>query len=109
MVLPRLDVPRVTLDDCPPAYATEPVPGARNSLAEYRVLADTLGYELMPWQELVLRVVSEIDSDTDLPRYQTLVVTVPRQSGKSTLAVLLVMHRLLMHPRTPQQLSLIHI
>lgn len=103
MGLPALDVPRATLESCPPAYATLPTEGAKHRLEEYRRLAVLLGYSLMPWQELVLRVASEIDEDLNMPRYQSLVVTVPRQAGKSTLAVLLVLHRLLMHPNTPQR------
>ncbi len=39
----------------------------------------------MPWQQLVADVGGELDPKTGLPAYRTVVVTVPRQSGKTTL------------------------
>lgn len=39
----------------------------------------------MPWQELVADVGGELDPDTGLPAYRDVIVTVPRQSGKTTL------------------------
>ena len=39
----------------------------------------------MPWQEQVALVGGELDPDTGLPAYREVVVTVPRQSGKTTL------------------------
>lgn len=39
----------------------------------------------MPWQRQVADVGGEIDPDTGLPAYREIVVTVPRQSGKTTL------------------------
>lgn len=44
-----------------------------------------LGRTLMPWQRQVVDVALEIDPETKLPAYRTVVLTVPRQSGKSTL------------------------
>jgi phage terminase large subunit-like protein len=44
-----------------------------------------LGRDLMPWQRQVVDVAFEIDPATNLPAYRTIVLTVPRQSGKSTL------------------------
>ena len=41
----------------------------------------------MPWQEQVALVGGEIDPDTGLPAYREVVVTVPRQSGKTTLTL----------------------
>lgn len=38
----------------------------------------------MPWQQLVLDVALEIDPATGLLAYSTIIVTVPRQSGKTT-------------------------
>jgi len=40
---------------------------------------------LMPWQEQVALVGGELDPDTGLPAYREVVVTVPRQSGKTSL------------------------
>jgi phage terminase large subunit-like protein len=39
----------------------------------------------MPWQREVALVGCEIDPDSGLPAYREVVVTVPRQSGKTTL------------------------
>lgn len=39
----------------------------------------------MPWQRLVADVGSEIDLETNLPAYREVIVTVPRQNGKTTL------------------------
>lgn len=47
----------------------------------------------MPWQQHVLDVALEIDPDTGLPAYREVVLTVPRQSGKTTLLLALMVHR----------------
>lgn len=47
--------------------------------------ADRLGFQLMPWQRQVAMVGGEIDPDTGRPAYRDVVVTVPRQSGKTSL------------------------
>lgn len=41
----------------------------------------------MPWQRLVADVGLELDADTGLPAFREIVVTVPRQSGKTTLVL----------------------
>lgn len=41
----------------------------------------------MPWQRLVADVGGEIDPDTGLPAYREVILTVPRQSGKTTLVL----------------------
>ena len=48
-------------------------------------MADKLGQPFMPWQRLVADVGCEIDPVTGLPAYREVRVTVPRQSGKTTL------------------------
>jgi hypothetical protein len=40
---------------------------------------------LMPWQQLVADVAGEIDPGTGLPSYREVRITVPRQSGKTSL------------------------
>jgi hypothetical protein len=47
-------------------------------------IAELLGQPLMPWQHLVADVGCELKSD-GCPAYREIVVTVPRQSGKTTL------------------------
>jgi hypothetical protein len=41
----------------------------------------------MPWQRLVADVGGEIDPATGLPAYREVILTVPRQSGKTTLVL----------------------
>lgn len=48
-------------------------------------MAAKLGQPLMPWQQLVADVGGEIDPVTGAPAYREVVITVPRQSGKTTL------------------------
>lgn len=49
----------------------------------------------MPWQQLVADIATEIDTTTGKPAYREIVVTVPRQSGKTTLVLALELHRAL--------------
>lgn len=44
-----------------------------------------LGQPFMPWQRMVADVGCEVDPETGLPAYSEIFVTVPRQSGKTTL------------------------
>lgn len=48
-------------------------------------MAEGLGKPLMPWQRMVADVGGEIDPDTGLPAYRDVVMTVPRQHGKTVL------------------------
>jgi hypothetical protein len=48
-------------------------------------VADLLGQPLMPWQRQVVDTACELDPVTGLPAYREVMVTVPRQSGKTTL------------------------
>lgn len=54
-----------------------------------------LSFKLMPWQEHVLDVALEVDSDTGLLVYREVVLTVPRQSGKTVLLLCLCIWRAL--------------
>lgn len=67
----------------PAKYATPPL-GGRHELAQIERVATTLGTPLMPWQRDVAQVASELRPDGSW-RYPVVVVTVPRQSGKTTL------------------------
>jgi phage terminase large subunit-like protein len=49
----------------------------------------------MPWQQYVADVALEIDPSTGLLAYQEIGLTVPRQSGKTTLLLALMVHRAL--------------
>lgn len=49
----------------------------------------------MPWQQYVADVALEIDPETGLLVYREVVLTVPRQSGKTTLLLAAMVHRAL--------------
>lgn len=56
-------------------------------------IAERLGKPLMPWQRHVVDIAYEIDETTGLLAYREIRLTVPRQSGKSTLMVSAMAHR----------------
>jgi len=59
-------------------------------------VARQLGLQLLPWQQQVLSVALERSGRR--PAYRDVLVSVPRQSGKSSLALALIMWRLLSAP-----------
>lgn len=58
----------------------------------------------MPWQRRVVDVALEIRED-GLPAYRRVVLTVPRQSGKTTLLLALFVHRAIGWPKSPQNMT----
>lgn len=54
-----------------------------------------LGQDLMPHQQRIADVATEYDPKTGIPFYRKVVVTVPRQSGKTTLDLALTLDRLI--------------
>ena len=78
---------------CPPRFGT-PRDLSRPTLgpAVGRV-AELLGRPLMPWQQYVADVALEIDPATGLLVYDEVGLTVPRQSGKTTLKLSKATHR----------------
>lgn len=58
-------------------------------------IAQVIGTPLMPWQQHVADVALEYDPDTGENRYRELCLLVPRQSGKTTLLLSLIVHRAL--------------
>lgn len=61
--------------------------------------AAALGWPLMPWQALVADVANEVDPATGLFVYSAVGLTVPRQSGKTTLTGAQMEHRTIYRPR----------
>lgn len=61
-------------------------------------IAKAKGRPLMPWQQLAADVALEVDPATGLPWYGIVVVTVPRQSGKTKLIGDVADHRALVLP-----------
>ena len=85
-----------TAPACAPLYAT-PRNDARETLGhQVEPLARLLGLTLMPWQRQVLDTALEVDENGDL-HYRHVTLTIPRQNGKSTLLMLLVLWRMLMY------------
>jgi hypothetical protein len=61
-------------------------------------VAELLGMPLMPWQQLVADVGLELLPGTLVPAYREVIVTVPRQSGKSSLVMAIEVQRALGWP-----------
>ncbi len=76
---------KTSLESCPPRYATRRRPERETFGPRLAKIADRLGQPFMPWQQYVADVGCEIDPDTGLPAYREVFVTIPRQSGKTTL------------------------
>lgn len=83
------------------AYATVRDPGARTLGPLVAHLAAQLGTPLMPWQRYVADVALELHpDDPGRWRYPTVIVTVPRQSGKTVLLRAVALDRCLSRART---------
>jgi len=82
---------------CPPRWSTERAdrPTYGGAVA---AIATKLGTPLMPWQRQVVDTALEIDPATGLLAYRTVVVTVPRQAGKTTLLLSVMTWRALQWP-----------
>lgn len=82
-----------------PRNSTIPTPGAKHDLKAIQLIAKTLGRPLMPWQAWAARIVSERHPDNPQRfRYRTIVLTVPRQSGKTTLMRCVLTQRAITSP-----------
>lgn len=80
------------MDPCPPRWAT-PRTRRRTLAPQVAQVARQLGLGLLPWQRQVLSVALERAGRR--PAYRDVLVSVPRQSGKSSLALSLIIWRLL--------------
>jgi phage terminase large subunit-like protein len=58
-------------------------------------LAKVIGQPFMPWQSRVANVAGEVDRSTGRPFYREVRVTVPRQSGKTTMILVVEVDRCL--------------
>ena len=72
---------------CIPRWATPRTPGRQSVGPMMAAVAERIGLPLMPWQRMVAEVGGELDPETGFPAYREVVVTVPRQSGKTTLVL----------------------
>lgn len=78
-----------------PKFATQRDPSAPSDGARIATIAEWLGKPLMPWQRLVADVGTEREPDGSY-RYEIVLVTTPRQAGKSTLLAPVQLERILM-------------
>jgi hypothetical protein len=79
--------------DCPPLYATRRDPSRETLGGELADVAEQLGTPFMPWQRQVADVAMETDPATGLLAYDEVDLTTPRQSGKTTLELGVLVHR----------------
>lgn len=83
---------------CLPRYST-PRRRERDSYGDQlAAVSAALGLPLMPWQRHVVDVACELDGN-GRPAYRDVVVTVPRQQGKTTLMLAWLIHRALLWGR----------
>ena len=88
-----------TLATAPPLFATARDERNVSLGGRVAVVAEALGTPLMPWQRYVADVSCEVDPDDPRRwRYPVVVVTVPRQSGKTTLMRAVAVDRALARP-----------
>lgn len=93
MTLVDLEAPPIAA----PKYATPRDPGAPSDGRRIAAIAASLGRPFMPWQQLVADVATEHEADGSY-RYEIVLVTVPRQSGKTTLVGPVQLDRIIMNP-----------
>src|SRR5262245_51041578 len=81
-----LVAPQTTpLLSCTPKYATRRRPERDSFGGDLAKVAAALGQPFMPWQAEAAMIGCEIDPVTGGPAYREVIITVPRQSGKTTL------------------------
>lgn len=78
---------------CLPRWGTPRTEGRLTYGDRVATVAEALGTPLMPWQRHVADVALEVDPATGLLVYREVVLTVPRQSGKTTLVLSVAAHR----------------
>src|SRR6266702_3964125 len=78
---------------CTPKWATPRRPERDSFGGEIAGVGAALGQPFMPHQREIAMVGGEIDRRTGLPAYRTVIVTVTRQTGKTTLYVSWQIHR----------------
>lgn len=74
-------------------FATPRTPARPSYGPAVITIAAILGKPLMPWQAYVVMVALEVDAETGEWAYSTVVVTVPRQAGKTVILQPVFAHR----------------
>lgn len=80
---------------CEPRFAT-PRTRRRSYGPQVARVARQIGLDLLPWQRLVLNTA--LEQVRGRPAYRDVLVSVPRQSGKSTLMLALIVWRMTARP-----------
>lgn len=75
----------------PPRWGTQRTTSRPTHGAKAAAVAAQLGRPFLPWQQQVADTALEIDPATGKLAYRTVIVTVPRQSGKTTALLFTVM------------------
>ena len=84
------------LGDAQPAYATRRNPRIKSMGAGVDVVMRRLGHSPMPWQRYASAVANEVDPYQPRRwRYDVVLITVPRQCGKTTWMLDTLGHRLI--------------
>lgn len=84
---------------CPPRWGTPRNFDRKTFGPKVARIARALGTPLMPWQRYVADVALEIDAETGLFVYRGVDVTVPRQSGKTSLILAAAVFRAMFRQR----------
>lgn len=84
---------------CPPRWGTMRDFSRRTYGGKVAKIAKALGTPLMPWQRYAADVGLEIDPETGLLFYRGVDITVPRQSGKTSLILPTGVWRALFRPQ----------
>lgn len=83
---------RSASDSCPASWATSRTPSRQTYGGAAAAVSELFGRPFMPWQRQVADVALEVLPDGRWA-YQTIVVTVPRQAGKTAWLESLMVHR----------------
>src|SRR5262245_30920637 len=80
---------------CEPRFATQRT-GRRTLGPQVAAVAKGISLDLLPWRRLVLPVA--LEQARGRPAYRDVLVSVPRQSGKSTLVLALITWKMTAFP-----------
>lgn len=80
-----------------PRYHTARNPNNRTLGGKSAKVAAALGKPYMPWQRMAADVAQEVDYNGNFI-YHTVIITVPRQAGKTTKTLTLGLHRTMITP-----------
>jgi hypothetical protein len=88
-------LPQRSWRDCPPRWSSNRQQDRPTYGDRVAQIAEVLGTPLMPWQRHVADVALEVDPATGRLAYRTVVLTVPRQQGKTALLLAVWLQRAL--------------